>query len=219
MTKKNLSIKTINLLEYYSTLNFINFFSNDLTKSKQNSPNKEQLIIELFKEINSHFVLKKNNKLFFKGNPNSSIMILGDYPDENDIKNQEIFSESKGELLTKMLYAISLGKEEYYLSNIYFDKEINIKNKSDFYRDILFKHIKIIKPKYILLLGEVVYNFFNNSNKKILDLHGQWGEIIIDKYKFNTFSTLTPDHLLRTPEYKKLAWEDLKKFKNEIFKN
>ena len=146
-------------------------------------------------------------------------MILGDYPDENDIKNQEIFSESKEELLTKMLSAISLDKEEYYLSNIYFDKEINIKNKSDFYKNILFKHIKIIKPKYILLLGEVVYNLFNNSNKKILDLHGKWGEIIIDKYKFKTFSTFTPDHLLKSPDYKKLAWEDLKKFKNEIFKN
>ena len=216
MTKKNLSNKTINLLEYYSTLNFINLFSNDLTKSKQNSLNKEQLIIELFKDINNQFVLKKNNNFFFKGNPNSSIMILGDYPDENDIKNQEIFSESKGELLTKMLSAISLDKEEYYLSNIYFDKKINIKNKSDFYKNILFKHIKIIKPKYILLLGEVVYNLFNNSNKKILDLHGKWGEIIIDKYKFNTFST---DHLLKSPDYKKLAWEDLKKFKNEIFKN
>jgi uracil-DNA glycosylase len=65
----------------------------------------------------------------------------------------------------------------------------------------------------------VVYNLFNNSNKKILDLHGKWGEIIIDKYKFNTFSTFTPDHLLKSPDYKKLAWEDLKKFKNEIFKN
>ena len=57
MTKKNLSNKTINLLEYYSTLNFINVFSNDLTKSKQNSLNKEQLIIELFKDINNQFIL------------------------------------------------------------------------------------------------------------------------------------------------------------------
>ena len=219
MAKKNLTNKIINLLEYYSTLNFTNFFTNEQTKSNQNTLNKEQLIIELFKVIQNQSVLKRNNNFFFKGNPNSSIMIFGDFPDQNDIKNQEIFSESKGELLTKMLSAISLNKEEYYLSNIYFDKEINIKNKSDFYRNILFKHIKIIKPKYILLLGEVVYNFFNNSNKKILDLHGKWGEIIIDKYKFNTFSTFTPDHLLRAPEDKKLAWENLKKFKNEIFKN
>jgi DNA polymerase len=146
-------------------------------------------------------------------------MILGDFPDEKDIKNQEIFSESKGELLTKMLSAISLNQDKYYLSNIYLDKKININNKSDFYKNILFQHIKIIKPKYILLLGEVVSNFFNNSNKKILDLHGKWDTVVIDKYKCNTFATLSPDHLLRSPELKKLAWEDLKKFKNEIIKN
>jgi DNA polymerase len=219
MTTKYLSNKTINLLEYYSTLNFTNFFSNDQTKSNQNSLKKEQLIIELFNGINNKFTLKKNINFFFKGNPDSSIMILGDFPDENDIKNQEIFSESKGELLTKMLSAISLNQEKYYLSNIYFDKKININNKSDFYKNILFKHIKIIKPKYILLLGEVVFNFFNNSNKKILDLHGKWDTVVIDKYKCNTFATLSPDHLLRSPELKKLAWEDLKKFKNEIIKN
>ncbi|MEY4370936.1 MAG: hypothetical protein RIQ48_652, partial [Pseudomonadota bacterium] len=131
MAKKYLSNKTINLLEYYSTLNFTNFFSNDQTKSNQNSLNKQQLIIELFKEINNQLTLKKNNNFFFKGNPNSSIMIFGDYPDEDDIKNQEIFSESKGDLLIKMLSAISLDKEKYYLTNIYFDKEINIQNKSD----------------------------------------------------------------------------------------
>jgi len=219
MTTKYLSNKTINLLEYYSTLNFTNFFSNDQTKSNQNSLKKEQLIIELFNGINNKFTLKKNINFFFKGNPDSSIMILGDFPDEKDIKNQEIFSESKGELLTKMLSAISLNQEKYYLSNIYFDKKININNKSDFYKNILFKHIKIIKPKYILLLGEVVSNFFNNSNKKILDLHGKWDTVVIDKYKCNTFATLSPDHLLRSPELKKLAWEDLKKFKNEIIKN
>jgi len=219
MTTKYLSNKTINLLEYYSTLNFTNFFSNDQTKSNQSSLKKEQLIIELFNGINNKFTLKKNINFFFKGNPDSSIMILGDFPDEKDIKNQEIFSESKGELLTKMLSAISLNQEKYYLSNIYFDKKININNKSDFYKNILFKHIKIIKPKYILLLGEVVSNFFNNSNKKILDLHGKWDTVVIDKYKCNTFATLSPDHLLRSPELKKLAWEDLKKFKNEIIKN
>lgn len=219
MAKKYLSNKTINLLEYYSTLNFTNFFSNDQTKSNHNSINKEQLIIELLEEINNQLTLKKNNDFFFKGNPNSSIMIFGDFPDDNDIKNQEIFSESKGDLLIKMLSAISLDKEKYYLTNIYFDKENNIKNKSDFYRNTLFKHIKIIKPKYILLLGEVASNFFNNSNKKILDLHGKWNIIVIDKYKFNTFTILSPDDLLKTPEHKKLAWEDLKKFKKEIMKD
>ena len=220
MLKKYLSNKTINLLEYYSTLNINNFFSNDVIKSKQQLiANKEQLVSQLFKEINDQLNIKKNNNFFYKGNPDSKIMILGDYPNDDDIKNQEILSGSRGELLTKMLSSISLEKEQYYLSNMYFDKDIDIKNRHNFYKDILIKHIKIIKPKYILLLGEIASNFLDNSKNKILDIHGEWDSIIVNKDKFITFTTFDPEILLREPKNKKLSWEDLKKFRNEIFTN
>jgi uracil-DNA glycosylase family 4 len=220
MLKKYLSNKTINLLEYYSTLNINNIFSNDVTKSKHlSSANKERLVFQLFKEINNLLNTKNNNNFFYKGNPDSKIMILSDCPNDDDIKNQEILSGSRGELLNKMLSSISLEKEKYYLSNIYFDKDIDIKNRNNFYKDILIKHLKIIKPKYILLLGEIASNFFNNSRNKILDIHGKWDSIIVNKDKFITFTTFDPEILLREPENKKLSWEDLKKFRNEIFKN
>jgi len=220
MLKKSLSNKTINLLEYYSTLNINNFFSNEVIKSKQQYlPNKKQLVSELFKEINNQLKIKINNNFFFKGNPDSKIMILSDYPNDEDIKNQEILSGSRGELLNKMLLSISLDKDKYYLSNIYFDQNIDIKNRRNFYKDILIKHVTIIKPKYILLLGEITYNFFNNSNKKILDIHGKWDSIVINQDKFITFTTFDPEILLKKPDNKKLSWEDLKKFRNEIFKN
>ena len=220
MLKKYLSNKTINLLEYYSTLNINNIFSNDITKSKHGSfANKEMLVSQLFKEINDQLNTKNNNNFFYKGNPDSQIMILGDFPNDDDVKNQEILSGSRGELLNKMLSSISLEKEKYYLSNIYFEKDIDIRNRNNFYKDILIKHLKIIKPKYILLLGEIVSNFFNNSKNKILDIHGKWDSIIINKDKFITFSTFDPEILLKEPENKKLSWEDLKKFRNEIYKN
>ena len=220
MLKKYLSNKTINLLEYYSTLNINNIFSNDITKSKHQSfANKEQLVSQLFKEINDQLNTKNNNNFFYKGNPDSQIMILGDFPNDDDVKNQEILSGSRGELLNKMLSSISLEKEKYYLSNIYFEKDIDIRNRNNFYKDILIKHLKIIKPKYILLLGEIASNFFNNSKNKILDIHGKWGSIIVNKDKFITFTTFDPEILLREPENKKLSWEDLKKFRNEIYKN
>ena len=220
MLKKYLSNKTINLLEYYSTLNVNNIFSNDITKSNHQSfANKEQLVSQLFKEINNQLNTKNNNNFFYKGNPDSQIMILGDFPNDDDVKNQEILSGSRGELLNKMLSSISLEKEKYYLSNIYFEKDIDIRNRNNFYKDILIKHLKIIKPKYILLLGEIVSNFFNNSKNKILDIHGKWDSIIVNKDKFMTFTTFEPEILLREPENKKLSWEDLKKFRNEIYKN
>ena len=65
MLKKYLSNKTINLLEYYSTLNINNIFSKDITKSKHQSfANKEQLVSQLFKEINDQLNTKNNNNFF-----------------------------------------------------------------------------------------------------------------------------------------------------------
>jgi hypothetical protein len=67
MYKKYLSNKTINLLEYYSTLNINNFFSNDVTKSKkQTFANKKHLISELFKAINNKLNIKNNNNFFLE---------------------------------------------------------------------------------------------------------------------------------------------------------
>ena len=150
MYKKNLSSKTINLLEYYSILNITNLFSDTAIKSKkQLLINKEQYIFELFKQLGVQLNIKKINSFFYKGNLNSKIMILGDCPNDEDIKNQEIFSGSRGELLNKMLSSISLEKEKYYLSNIYFEKYNDKISKYNFYKDILIKHIKIIQPKYI----------------------------------------------------------------------
>ncbi len=64
MYKKNLNSKIINLLEYYSTLNITNLFSDTIVKSKQSLLiNKEQSITELFKEISSQ--LKKIITIIF----------------------------------------------------------------------------------------------------------------------------------------------------------
>jgi hypothetical protein len=77
MLKKYLSNKTINLLEYYSTLNINNIFSNDITKSKHGSfANKEMLVSQLFKEINDQLNTKNNNNFFYKGNPEIFRMMM-----------------------------------------------------------------------------------------------------------------------------------------------
>jgi DNA polymerase len=145
-------------------------------------------------------------------------MVLSDYPDDEDYNSQKILSGNKGRLLSKMLSSISLDEEKYYLSNIFFEKMNKTLIEYNFYENILFKHIKIIKPKYILLLGESVLNFINNLNQKILDLHGKWGYKTIEKNKFLIFFTFSPEELIKDEGNKKLAWEDLKIFRNEIHK-
>ena len=186
MLKKYLSNKTINLLEYYSTLNINNIFSNNITKSKHGSfANKEMLVSQLFKEINDQLNTKNNNNFFYKGNPDSQIMILGDFPNDDDVKNQEILSGSRGELLNKMLSSISLEKEKYYLSNIYFEKDIDIRNRNNFYKDILINQntpwaivsglgdqrtqnaIKIIDKNLYDIGGKALFSFSAEFRKQI----------------------------------------------------
>jgi len=67
MYKKNLSSKTINLLEYYSILNITNLFSDTAIKSKkQLLINKEQYIFELFKQIGVQLNIKKINSFLWE---------------------------------------------------------------------------------------------------------------------------------------------------------
>ena len=124
MLKKYLSNKTINLLEYYSTLNINNIFSNDITKSKHRSfANKEMLVSQLFKEINDQLNTKNNNNFFYKGNPDSQVMIMGGFPNDDDVKNQEIFQTiASGDGQFKIETIISTGQitpeDEVYDQNV-----------------------------------------------------------------------------------------------------
>ena len=185
---------------------------------------KEVLLMELRKKINSinDCNLKENSKkiVMGDGNFNSSIMLVGEAPGLEEDKIGLTFVGEAGILLKKMLLAIDIKKE-----NIYSTYAVNFRPPEDRkptsteikrYSSFLQKHISIIKPKIIILMGSTAMESLTGLNSKISIERGKWKEVIVQNTSYNVIITFNPSYLLRVPENKRHSWEDLKKIKKKI---
>ena len=114
-------------------------------------------------------------------------------------------------------------RESVYITNIF---PWYIENNKDINNNIIMKilpllqkHIEIIEPNIIILLGNIASKSVLNTNLDISNLRGKCHEYrTINHNKIiPCIATYHPNLLLRNPEYKKKSWEDLKLIKNIFF--
>ena len=206
-------------------INRIKKSPNDLKKGNGTDEiNKEKALNELKLQINSinDCNLKNNSKnlVLGDGNINSSIMLVGEAPSEEEDSVGLTFLGEVGELLKKMLNSINIKKE-----NIYSTYAVNFRPPEDRkptpteikrYSQFLQKQISIIKPKIIILMGSTAMESLTGLKSKISKERGVWKEIIVKNTSYNVIITFNPSYLLRVPENKKYSWEDLKMIKKKI---
>ena len=186
--------------------------------------NKKKELAELKVQINSieDCSLKNNSKkiILGDGNINSSIMLIGEAPGIGEDSTGLTFVGEVGVLLKKMLVAINIKKE-----SIYSTYAVNFRPPEDRkptsieikrYSQFLQKHISIIRPKIIILMGSTAMESLTGLNSKISFERGKWKEIIIKNTNYKAIITFNPSYLLRVPENKKYSWEDLKMIKQKI---
>jgi len=186
--------------------------------------NKKKELAELKVQINSieDCSLKNNSKkiILGDGNINSSIMLIGEAPGIGEDSTGLTFVGEVGVLLKKMLVAINIKKE-----SIYSTYAVNFRPPEDRkptsieikrYSHFLQKHISIISPKIIILMGSTAMEALTGLNSKISIERGKWKEVIVKNTNYNVIITFNPSYLLRVPENKKYSWEDLKKIKQKI---
>ena len=192
--------------------------------TKEEEENKEKELTKLKIEINSieNCSLKKDSQklIFGDGNINSLIMLIGETPGIDEEKSGSTFMGEVGELLKKMLISINIKKD-----NIYSTYAVNFRPPQDRkptsieikrYSIYLRKHISIIKPKIIILMGSTAMEALTGLNNKISIERGKWKEVIVKNTNYNVIITFNPSYLLRAPENKKHSWDDLKKIKQKI---
>ena len=197
----------------------------DLKKENDvNQIDKEKELNELKLQINSinDCSLQDNSKkiVLGDGNINSPIMLVGEAPGIKEDNLGITFLGDVGDLLKKMLHAIDIKKQ-----NIYSTYTVNFRPPEDRkptsteikrYSQFLQKHITIIKPKIIILMGSTAMESLTGLNSKISAERGKWKEVIVENSTYNIIITFNPSYLLRAPENKKHSWEDLKKIKQKI---
>ena len=226
---KKINTKLIKLIKYYSLINHNLIFSNKainryMQKKVNISSNKFKDLELLKKRINAvkNCTLKDNadKMVFADGNSNSKIMIIGEGPGANEDKEGIPFVGRAGQLLDKMLEAINLNRDKVYITNVVnFRPPENRKpteQEIERYLPFLKKHIEIIKPKIILLLGSTAMNAIIKSSEVISKMRGKWHQIEINNFKIHTIVSFHPAYLLRQPDQKKMSWIDLKMIREKV---
>jgi len=202
----------------------INRFNIAESSNDNNQINKAELLLGLKKQINSieNCNLKDNsqNLILGEGNINSPIMLIGEAPGVEEDKSCTTFKGDVGELLSKMLLAIELERQDVYCSYA-----INFRPPEDRkptsqeikrYSIFLKEHITIINPKIVILMGSSAMEAVTGINSKISSERGKWKEVILKNKTYPVMISFNPSYLIRFPENKKYSWEDLKKIKKKI---
>ena len=223
--------KFTKLIKYYSLINHNLIFSNkSINRYKKSHPdfkkNKYRDLKNLREKISEikNCKLKENasNLVFSDGNPNSRVMIIGEGPGANEDKEGLPFVGRAGQLLDKMLNAINLNREAVYITNVVnFRPPENRKpteREVERYLPYLKRHIEIIKPKIILLLGSTAMNALLSNTDVISKMRGKWYEIEINNLKIFSIVSFHPAYLLRQPDQKKFSWIDLKMIRDKLKK-
>lgn len=171
--------------------------------------------------------LKKTatNMVFCDGNPNASIMLVGEAPGADEDRLGKPFVGVSGQLLDKILKCIDLGRSEedpakaIYISNILNWRPPGNRTPSPAEIDVslpfIEKHIALIKPKLLILCGGVSAQALLNTEQSVSRLRGKWHDytpsspFLKDGVPIPAIATYHPAYLLRTPSQKRAVWQDM----------
>ena len=166
--------------------------------------------------------LKKNaSKIVFNdGDYESKIMIVGEGPGQKEDETGKPFVGDAGLLLNKMLKSIYIERKNVYITNVVNYRPPNNRKPEPAeitkYSNFLRRHISIIDPKILILMGSTAMESLFGTNIKITKERGSWKDIIINNKTYLCMITFHPAYLLRQPENKKYSWTDLKEIRKKI---
>jgi len=149
--------------------------------------------------------------VFGVGNPDADLMFVGEAPGADEDMQGIPFVGRAGQLLTKMIEAINLRRDDVYIANVIKCRPPGNRNPEPDEiaqcEPFLFQQIAAIRPKVIVALGSFAAKTLLRSDESISRLRGR----IYDFHGAQLIPTFHPSFLLRSPDRKRDAWEDLKK--------
>jgi uracil-DNA glycosylase family 4 len=148
--------------------------------------------------------------VFGEGNPSAELMLIGEAPGADEDIQGKPFVGRAGQLLMQMIKAINFERKDVFIANVLKCRPPNNRppepDEVHTCSPFLFKQIEIIKPKVVLALGTFYAQLLFNSKTSIYYLRNRVYEMPFAK----VIATYHPSFLLRSPQKKPEAWEDLK---------
>lgn len=147
--------------------------------------------------------------VFGAGDPDADIVLVGEQPSQQDGKLGALFSGEPGELLDRILNAISLTRDKVYLATLLKCPAAGDADPKEQDAEIclpyLLKQLALIRPKFILAMGRTAAGFLLRTKEPLSRLRGR-----LHSYaNAQVIVTYTPATLLRYPQFKRETWADV----------
>ena len=153
----------------------------------------------------------RTQAVFGAGHPDADLMFVGEAPGHDEDVQGIPFVGRAGQLLTKIIEAIQLRREDVYIANVIKCRPPQNRNPEPdevaSCHPFLFRQIDAIKPKVIVALGTFAAQTLLQTTDSISRLRGR----TYDYRGAKLVPTFHPAYLLRSPEKKREAWDDMKK--------
>lgn len=154
--------------------------------------------------------------VFGTGNPNADLMFIGEAPGRDEDERGEPFVGKAGQLLTDIIKAMKLTRDDVYIANVIKCRPPENRNPEpdelDECRPYIQRQVALIQPKVIVALGRFGLQSLTERAYSITAVRGQW----LDYNGIKLMPTFHPSYLLRTPAAKKDVWNDMKKVMAEL---
>ncbi|HSE98494.1 MAG TPA: uracil-DNA glycosylase [Blastocatellia bacterium] len=158
----------------------------------------------------------RTNIVFGEGNPAARLVFVGEGPGADEDATGRPFVGRAGQLLDKIIAAIGMKREDVYIANVVKCRPPGNRTPE---RDevatceqFLFRQIALIRPQVIVALGSPAFQCLLRTRETITKARGEWREW----NGIKVLPTFHPAYLLRSPEKKREAWEDMKKVRDYL---
>jgi DNA polymerase len=158
----------------------------------------------------------RTNVVFGVGNPNADLMFIGEAPGRDEDLKGEPFVGRAGQLLTDIVKAMKLTRDDVYIANVIKCRPPENRNPEpdelDACRPFIRRQVELIQPKVIVTLGRFALQSLTEKAYGITSVRGQW----LEYNGVKVMPTYHPAYLLRNPAAKKEVWADMKKVMAEL---
>tara|TARA_Y100000768_G_scaffold384727_1_gene369341 strand:- start:983 stop:1693 length:711 start_codon:yes stop_codon:yes gene_type:complete len=206
--------------------NWLKKSKNLLSTSSKNLNNdkfvKIQQIIEKIKSFDSSLKESAKNLVVYDGSLDAKVMFIGEAPGRDEDIEGLPFVGRAGQLLNKMLAAINLKREDVYITNVVNWRPPDNRTPTDEeileYLPFVQEQIDVVNPDYIFLLGGVATKAILSTPLALGKLRGAWHKYQSLKLNKTIYTIVSyhPAFLLRSPQFKKASWEDLKMLQKKL---
>ena len=208
--------KDINKANSLETNSSLEHDSNELSEIK--TLNDLQSFIENYDECELSHTARST--VFCDGNVDAEIMLIGEAPgNQEDIEGKPFVGKS-GQLLDKILETININRTNCYISNIIPWRPPGNRNPTaeeiSMCLPFIKKHIELINPKVLLLVGSISSKSILNKNLGITKLRGEWHIYKDGEIEIPALPIFHPAYLLRRPNNKSYVMRDILLFKRKI---